>query len=306
MVGGRGRLISEFEASLVYRVSSRFQDSQGYTEKCCLKKKIWPSHYNIHQFCWEEGRHGDRYLINRPTNTQIGIKRTQSFFLFFFLFFSFLFFSFLSLSLFLSSFFLSFLLSLFLSFFFFFFFETGFLCTACPELTFRPDWPQIQKSTCLYLPDAGIKALHHHHPAKRTQWIGMVVWSGCVWWCGRETAFCFRVSFQSRPLSAFWGNSVLTRCLFYGSFDFYFTFSFDFILLYLLARKNYWLLCLPNPLGPRHMVSLRQALSLFFSLSAAVNEGVYQNYLKHHHICYSPPPPSPPHLPKLSGNIFYL
>jgi hypothetical protein len=45
-VGGRGRRISEFKASLVYRVSSRtaratqreFQDSQGYTEKPCLKK----------------------------------------------------------------------------------------------------------------------------------------------------------------------------------------------------------------------------------------------------------------------------
>jgi hypothetical protein len=34
--GGRGRRISEFEASLVY---SEFQDSQGYTEKPCLGKK---------------------------------------------------------------------------------------------------------------------------------------------------------------------------------------------------------------------------------------------------------------------------
>jgi hypothetical protein len=32
---GRGRRISEFEASLIYR---EFQDSQGYTEKPCLKK----------------------------------------------------------------------------------------------------------------------------------------------------------------------------------------------------------------------------------------------------------------------------
>jgi hypothetical protein len=36
-LGGRGRQISEFEASLVYRVS--FQDSQGCTEKPCLKKQ---------------------------------------------------------------------------------------------------------------------------------------------------------------------------------------------------------------------------------------------------------------------------
>jgi hypothetical protein len=35
-LGGRGRQISEFEASLVYR---EFQDSQGYTEKPCLKKQ---------------------------------------------------------------------------------------------------------------------------------------------------------------------------------------------------------------------------------------------------------------------------
>ena len=34
--GGRGRRISEFEASLVYKVS--FQDSQDYTEKPCLEK----------------------------------------------------------------------------------------------------------------------------------------------------------------------------------------------------------------------------------------------------------------------------
>jgi hypothetical protein len=36
-LGGRGRWISEFEASLVYK--SEFQDSQSYTEKPCLKKK---------------------------------------------------------------------------------------------------------------------------------------------------------------------------------------------------------------------------------------------------------------------------
>jgi hypothetical protein len=35
-LGGRGRRISEFEASLVY---SEFQDSGGYKEKSCLKKK---------------------------------------------------------------------------------------------------------------------------------------------------------------------------------------------------------------------------------------------------------------------------
>jgi hypothetical protein len=35
-LGGRGRRISEFEASLIYR---EFQDSQGYTEKPCLEKQ---------------------------------------------------------------------------------------------------------------------------------------------------------------------------------------------------------------------------------------------------------------------------
>jgi hypothetical protein len=34
-LGGRGRQISEFEASLVFR---EFRDSQGYTEKPCLEK----------------------------------------------------------------------------------------------------------------------------------------------------------------------------------------------------------------------------------------------------------------------------
>jgi hypothetical protein len=36
-LGGKGRWISEFKASLNYRVS--FQDSQGYTEKPCLVKR---------------------------------------------------------------------------------------------------------------------------------------------------------------------------------------------------------------------------------------------------------------------------
>jgi hypothetical protein len=36
-LGRQRQAISEFEASLVYRVSSRY--SQGYTEKPCLKKK---------------------------------------------------------------------------------------------------------------------------------------------------------------------------------------------------------------------------------------------------------------------------
>jgi hypothetical protein len=35
-LGSRGRQISEFEDSLVYK--SEFQDSQGYTEKPCLEK----------------------------------------------------------------------------------------------------------------------------------------------------------------------------------------------------------------------------------------------------------------------------
>jgi hypothetical protein len=35
-LGDRGRLISEFNPSLVYRTSS--QDSQGYTEKLCQRE----------------------------------------------------------------------------------------------------------------------------------------------------------------------------------------------------------------------------------------------------------------------------
>jgi hypothetical protein len=35
-LGGSGRWISEFEASLVYK--SEFQDSHGYAEKPCLRK----------------------------------------------------------------------------------------------------------------------------------------------------------------------------------------------------------------------------------------------------------------------------
>jgi hypothetical protein len=36
-LGGRGRQISEFEASLIFK--SEFQDSQGYTEKPRLERK---------------------------------------------------------------------------------------------------------------------------------------------------------------------------------------------------------------------------------------------------------------------------
>jgi Sec-independent protein translocase protein TatA len=41
-LGGRGRWISEFKASLVYK--SEFQDSQGYTEKPCLKQQQQQQH----------------------------------------------------------------------------------------------------------------------------------------------------------------------------------------------------------------------------------------------------------------------
>jgi hypothetical protein len=37
-LGGRGRRISEFEASLI-QIQSEFQDSQDYTEKPCLEKR---------------------------------------------------------------------------------------------------------------------------------------------------------------------------------------------------------------------------------------------------------------------------
>jgi hypothetical protein len=37
-LGGRGRQISEFEASLEPGLQNEFQDSQGYTEKPCLEK----------------------------------------------------------------------------------------------------------------------------------------------------------------------------------------------------------------------------------------------------------------------------
>jgi hypothetical protein len=47
------------------------------------------------------------------------------------------------------------------------FFKTGFLCIALPvwNSSCRPGWPRTQKSTCLCLPSAGIKGVHHHCPA---------------------------------------------------------------------------------------------------------------------------------------------
>jgi hypothetical protein len=54
-----------------------------------------------------------------------------------------------------------------LSFFFFEFFEffeTGFLRVSWLSWNSlcRPGWPWTQKSTCLWLPSAGIKGMHHH------------------------------------------------------------------------------------------------------------------------------------------------
>jgi hypothetical protein len=42
--------------------------------------------------------------------------------------------------------------------FFLFFWDRISLCS--------PGWPQTQKSTCLCLPNAGIKGVHHHRPAR--------------------------------------------------------------------------------------------------------------------------------------------
>ena len=56
---------------------------------------------------------------------------------------------------------------LFFSFSFFVFSRQGF--SVQPWLFWnsicRPGWPRTQKSTCLCLPSAGIKGVHHHHPA---------------------------------------------------------------------------------------------------------------------------------------------
>jgi hypothetical protein len=43
-LGGRGRWISEFEASLLYKVS--FRTARGYTEKPCLEKSIIKNNNN--------------------------------------------------------------------------------------------------------------------------------------------------------------------------------------------------------------------------------------------------------------------
>jgi hypothetical protein len=63
-LGGRGKRISEFEASLVYRVSSR--TVEGYTEKPCLekqnktnKKKKKPK---------KQEMKGNKNWVNKPPN----------------------------------------------------------------------------------------------------------------------------------------------------------------------------------------------------------------------------------------------
>jgi hypothetical protein len=67
----------------------------------------------------------------------------------------------------------------------------------------RPGWPRTQKSSCLCLPSAGIKGVHHHHPAmdlcinchllqEKPLWGGLAdtVFSGCKDKHGR-TIYCF-------------------------------------------------------------------------------------------------------------------
>jgi hypothetical protein len=53
-------------------------------------------------------------------------------------------------------------------FIYFWFFKTGFLCIALPVLDSlcRPVWPRNQKSTCLCIPSAESKGMHHHCPAQ--------------------------------------------------------------------------------------------------------------------------------------------
>ena len=45
------------------------------------------------------------------------------------------------------------------------FFQAGFLCVVLAVLElYRPGWPQTLGSTCLCLPSAGVKGMHHHCP----------------------------------------------------------------------------------------------------------------------------------------------
>ena len=56
---------------------------------------------------------------------------------------------------------------IFLSFFLFLSRRTGFLCItlACWNSLCRLGWLRTQKSTCLCLPNAGIKGVRYHHPS---------------------------------------------------------------------------------------------------------------------------------------------
>jgi hypothetical protein len=71
-LGGRGRRISEFEASLVYKVSSRTARAMGYTEKPCLETKQNKTKQNkqtnkkhMRKFAYNEW-HTSQETVTRP------------------------------------------------------------------------------------------------------------------------------------------------------------------------------------------------------------------------------------------------
>jgi hypothetical protein len=69
-LGGRDKWISEFETSLVYKVSSR--TAKGYTEKPCLEKQKTKTKTKQKQHkkeCWEPVYiEYNSYLLNRGLN----------------------------------------------------------------------------------------------------------------------------------------------------------------------------------------------------------------------------------------------
>jgi hypothetical protein len=79
-LGGRGRWISELEASLVYQ--SEFQDSQGYTEKPCLEKKRERERKREREIWEEQGK--DYQSISHEILKELTHTHTHTYTLFFF------------------------------------------------------------------------------------------------------------------------------------------------------------------------------------------------------------------------------
>ena len=94
---------------------------------------------------------------------------------------------------------------------FFFWDRVSLYSQGCPgTLSFRPGWPQSQKSTCISLPNAGITGMCHHCPEKLPSWCSQ--WDYDNLFNQKLTCWNGTFSTKSTPFSV--GNKLKIPCFF--------------------------------------------------------------------------------------------